>query len=339
MPDLYGVQNMRKIKLICQIVIAFIIASLAYSIIYEPHQDAVRSVIRKQLYAAEQQFSKADKKQPAVEKQVPAAEEKSVQPQGELRITVLDVGQGDAILLQDGKQNIMVDVGDGRNQALLEQRLAEAGVKRVNTVIVTHHHEDHMGNILKVAGKYSVSRILDNGYVNEKNTTSVKLNDILRKGNYKNRVLKAGDTIKFGNDLYFEVLSPGDFVNPKLLKNLNNTSLVMKLHYGNFSMLFTGDAEKGVEALLAEKYGDELKSDVLKVGHHGSRTASIYRFISKVKPAYALISCGTYEKYHHPNENVVGSLEHLGAKVYTTHNSGNLTVITDGQDYTLSTAR
>lgn len=309
---------MRKLKLFLQIFIAFIIAAAAYAALYTPNQETVQAAVRKVL---------------------PQTEQQTAIPEGRLRITVLDVGQGDAILLQDGKRNVMVDVGDGRNRAQLEQELQKAGVDKINTVIVSHHHEDHMGNILQVAGKYGVSRIYDNGLVNEKNTTSVKLDKILRAGNYKNKVLKAGDIVYIDKGYYFEVLSPGDFVDAKLLKNLNNGSLVMKLHYGQFTMLFTGDAEKQVEGLLADKYGAELKSDVLKVGHHGSRTSSIYQFISKVQPSYALISCGPYEIYHHPNKNVVGSLQHLGAKVYTTIDNGSLTVNTDGKTFSVTTEK
>lgn len=310
---------MQKLKLICQIVIAFIIASLGYNILYEPHQEVVRAAVQQRL--------------PGVEQRAAAI------PQGELRITVLDVGHGDAILLQDSKRNVMVDVGDSRNLPLLEQGLRQAGVKRIHTVFVTHHHEDHMGNMLQVAGRYGVSRIYDNGVANPRNKNSLRLHEILSAGNYHNKVLQAGDTVYIDKGYYFEVLAPGDFLPKDALANLNNTSLVMKLHYGQFTMLFTGDAEKEVEGALAERYGSALKADVLKVGHHGSRSSSIYQFISRVKPAYALISCGPFEVYHHPHKNVVGSLRHLGAKVYTTQANGSLTVTTDGQSFSVRTER
>ena len=135
------------------------------------------------------------------------------------------------------------------------------------------------------------------------------------------------------------MLAPGNFLSAKNLKNLNNTSLVMKLHYGDFTMLLTGDAEAPVEDALQQKYGDRLRADVLKVGHHGSKTSSIYKFISKVKAKYALISCGNFAVYHHPNKNVVGSLKHLGAKVFTTFDHGSLTVVTDGKGFSVSTEK
>lgn len=309
---------MRKVKLVLQILAAFIIAQLAFWGLYEPNSDAVKVILDKPSAVS--------------------AEQSNVPPSGSLKITVLDVEHGDAILLQDDKRNIMVDVGDSKNRQLLEQKLSKYGVNRIKSVIVSHHHKDHMGNIFTVAGKYGVSNIYDNGNVNNGNKNSIKLHNILSKGEYNNRVLKSGDVVQIDKGYYFEVLSPGEFLQAdKRIKNdQNNNSVVLKLHYGDFTMLLTGDIEAPAEALLYKKYGSSLKSDVLKVGHHGSKTSSYYKFIEQVKPQYALISCGDFVKYHHPNKNVVGSLEHLGAKVYTTEKNGDLTIVTDGKGFTFT---
>ena len=309
---------MRKVKLVLQILAAFIIAQLAFWGLYEPNSDAVKAILDKPSAVS--------------------AEQSNVPPSGSLKITVLDVEHGDAILLQDDKRNIMVDVGDSKNRQLLEQKLSKYGVNRIKSVIVSHHHKDHMGNIFTVAGKYGVSNIYDNGNVNNGNKNSIKLHNILSKGEYNNRVLKSGDVVQIDKGHYFEVLSPGEFLQAdKRIKNdQNNNSVVLKLHYGDFTMLLTGDIEAPAEALLYKKYGSSLKSDVLKVGHHGSKTSSYYKFIEQVKPQYALISCGDFVKYHHPNKNVVGSLEHLGAKVYTTEKNGDLTIVTDGKGFTFT---
>ncbi len=328
---------MRKIKTIFQFIIAFIIAIFAYNSFYIPHAESVRSAVQSRLPAALQQESTA---------------RSSALPESKLRISVLNVGQGDAILLQDSKQAVMIDVGDSRKrtskdgsvtdnggQEALVKALDKADVKRINTVIVTHHHSDHMGNIMYVRGKYSVKNIYDSGYPNTSYKTSVQLHKDLQAGQYHHRQLQAGDTVKLGPAYYLEVLAPGDFIEPKLYKNINNTSLVLKLHYGDFTMLLTGDAEKGVEGALKQKYGVKLKADVLKVGHHGSPTSSIWQFVNEVKPKYALISCGPFEIYHHPNANVVKSLQHLGAKVLTTYDHGTLTVTTDGKSFDVKTER
>ena len=320
---------MRKLKFVFQIIIAFIVALAAYSGLYQPNAESVRAAVKNNLPQSMQQ------------KQDTGA------AQGRLRISVLDVGQADAILLQDGKRNIMVDVGNdvkdkvgdsGGRQALIKA-LDKAGVNRIKTVFVTHHHRDHMGNIMYVRGKYGVSNIYDSGYVNNGYKASVALNSDLRAGRYNGQALKAGDKITIDKNYYIEVLAPGDFLSKKDLKNMNNTSLVLMLHYGSFKMLLTGDAEAPVEDALQQKYGTALQADVLKVGHHGSKTSSYWPFISKVKPKYALISCGDFSIYKHPNKNVVGNLTHLGAKVLTTHDHGTLTVTTVGKSFDVLTER
>lgn len=320
---------MRKLKFVFQIIIAFIVALAAYSGLYQPNAESVRAAVKNNLPQSMQQ------------------KQDTGTAQGRLRISVLDVGQADAILLQDGKRNIMVDVGNdvkdkvgdsGGRQALIKA-LDKAGVNRIKTVFVTHHHRDHMGNIMYVRGKYGVSNIYDSAYVNNGYKASVALNSDLRAGRYNGQALKAGDKITIDKNYYIEVLAPGDFLSKKDLKNMNNTSLVLMLHYGSFKMLLTGDAEAPVEDALQQKYGTELQADVLKVGHHGSKTSSYWPFVSKVKPKYALISCGDFSIYKHPNKNVVGSLTHLGAKVLTTHDHGTLTVITDGKSFDVLTER
>lgn len=320
---------MRKLKFVFQIIIAFIVALAAYSGLYQPNAESVRAAVKNNLPQSMQQ------------------KQDTGTAQGRLRISVLDVGQADAILLQDGKRNIMIDVGNdvkdkvgdsGGRQALIKA-LDKAGVSRIKTVFVTHHHRDHMGNIMYVRGKYGVSSIYDSGYVNNGYKTSVALNSDLRAGRYNGQALKAGDKITIDKNYYIEVLAPGDFLSKKDLKNMNNTSLVLMLHYGSFKMLLMGDAEAPVEDALQQKYGTALQADVLKVGHHGSKTSSYWPFVSKVKPKYALISCGDFSIYKHPNKNVVGSLTHLGAKVLTTHDHGTLTVTTDGKSFDVLTER
>ena len=314
---------MRRIKLVIQMLVAFIMATFAYAILYQPHQETVRA-------AVQQQLSKTDV--PKAAGPALASGGTAALPAGKLRITLLDVGQG----------NKKDKLGYG-GSAALKMALAKAGVQegvdKINTVIISHHHGDHLGNIKWLAGKYKVSNIYDNAMPNTSNAVSQWLNKELRAGHYHNRVLKAGDRVDLGKGYYFEVLAPGDFLSKQDKARFNNTSIVMKLHYGQFTMLFTGDAEAPVEDYLQQKYGSALKADVLKVGHHGSKTSSIYKFISKVQPQYALISCGKREIYNHPNKNVVGSLQHLGAKVLTTFDHGNIVVTTDGKEFKVSTER
>ena len=255
-------------------------------------------------------------------------------PEGKIKITLMNVDHGDAILLQTNKKNYLIDAGQDSSRALYAANMEKLGVKDVDTMIITHHHRDHMGNAKWSAGKYSIHRIWDTGVVNPTYKASIKMNELLSQGNYKNKVLKAGDTFKL-DGMHFEVLSPGSFLPKFEEKEINNKSLVMKMTFGDFSMLFTGDIEAPAEDVLVNTYGDKLKVDIVKVPHHGSKTSSSWKLISATKPKYALISCGEPEKTHHPNPKVVKAWQAQGVKVYNTMDNGNLTVLTDGKDYSV----
>ncbi|MDO4179216.1 MAG: ComEC/Rec2 family competence protein [Phascolarctobacterium sp.] len=278
------------------------------------------------------------------EQQIPAGKQinqtADIVPAGKLKITVLDVNHGDAILLQTNKHNYLIDAGHKSSRDAFVSNMEKLGVKRVDTLIITHHHRDHMGNAEYAAGKYGISRIWDNGIVNTEYPKSVKLHEILVKGNYKNKVLQAGDRFDFEKTLHFEVLSPGTFL-PEFADDIyhNCTSIVMKMTFGAFSMLFAADVEASAEAAIVKEYGDSLKVDVVKVPHHGAKTSSKLPFVSATSPKYALISCGEPRTDHHPHPKVVSAWENQGAKVYSTLMNGNLTILTDGKDYTVSTEK
>ena len=258
---------------------------------------------------------------------------------GSLKITMLAVDHGDAILLQDGKQNIMIDTGEKRIRSLLMQKLEDLDVKKISTVVVSHHDSDHIGNIFPVIKQFKVDNVYDNGVPRETNSNSVDLHNRLKRGEYNNRCLKAGDTIKINDDYWFEVLSPGPFIRPDFPKQSNNNSVVMKLHYKHFTMLFTGDIEKPAEEVLVKKYGDELKADVLKVAHHGIPTSSTKPFIAKVAPKYAVISCGDHDKVGQPNIGIVTRLRNAGAAVYNTENNGDITIEVNDKGFSVKAAR
>jgi len=238
--------------------------------------------------------------------------------------------------LQTNGKNYLIDSGLDKSRKKYAANMAKLGVDQVDTMIITHHHRDHMGNAKWSAGKYKIHRIWDTGIVNIEYPGSVKMDEVLRKGNYNNKVLKNGDVLKFGDKLSFEVLSPGQFLPEFPKKEINNKSLVMKMHFGDFTMLFTGDIEEEGEQELVKVYDKKLKADIVKVPHHGSKTSSTWNFVSCIKPQYALISCGDPENTKHPSPKVVKTWEKQGAKVYNTMDNGNLTVITDGKDYTVS---
>lgn len=256
-----------------------------------------------------------------------------------LKITMLDVDHGDAILIQEGKQSIMVDVGHKKMKSVLMEKLDALGVKKISTVIITHHDADHIGNVFDVIKKYNVENVYDNGVPRDDHQTSTQLHSMLKRGEYNARRLKAGDTIKIRDDFWFEVLSPGSFIRSDFPKQSNNNSVVMKLHYKAFTMLFTGDIEKPAEGVLTDKYGDKLKADILKVAHHGIPTSSTKEFVSRIAPKYAVISCGEHDKVGQPNMGVVSRLRKLGVTVYNTENNGDITIEVNDKNYSVRSLR
>ena len=258
--------------------------------------------------------------------------------QGQLEIKMLDVGHGDAILLRTKKSSILVDTGDYKHSEQLVARLKKLGVKKLDGLILTHHHLDHIGGSLKILQNFQVKQLYDNGIANPQSEISKELMSRYRSGKLSPRVLKEGQKEELSEGVFLQVLGP---VKSKGFseKDLNNNSLVFKLKYGDFSMLFTGDIEAKAEHNLVKRYGKSLHSTVLKVAHHGSGTSSTYNFLTSVQPQLALISCGEQEKYNHPNKKILGTLEYLQIPVKVTSWQGEITLTTVGKDFELVTEK
>lgn len=278
---------------------------------------------------------------------------------GDLKISMLNVGQGDAILIQTGKQTILIDTSDTDERELLVSELEKFSVTKIDKLILTHPHADHIGNAKVLINpskkelaanpyleKISVAEVYDNGV----NATSPLYKSYMKAVDAKDinhRALKVGDTLDFGNSVKFTVLYPPkeliDAVNNGQKSDPNNESVVGKLTYKKFSMMFTGDAEKKVESeLWADNDAKVLKCDVLKAGHHGSYTASTENFVKAVDPSYVLISCGPEEEkrntYGHPHlEPLENYLEHgINEKnILCTRWNGTITVTSDGKNFSV----
>lgn len=257
-----------------------------------------------------------------------------------LKVKMLNVGQGDAILIQTTEQNVLVDTSDADERDKLRAELYKANCYRLDKIILTHPHADHIGNAawLIKSGVFSVGEIYDNG----KASTNAYYLDYLKKCReyaIPRLTAHAGDVIDLGSGATFTVLASASGI-----KNVNDDSIVGRLTYGNFAMLFTGDAEYPVENFLREEDAD-LSAVVLKAAHHGSRTSNSYDFVMDVAPTYVLISAGepTTKRggntYGHPHSAALDNFLMAGvqpANIFWTFKNGTITVETDGTNTTVT---
>jgi competence protein ComEC len=262
-----------------------------------------------------------------------------------LEVFVLDIGQGDSTLIVSPTGKIvLVDTGDTGNGGNITGaiRHATGGECRIDLFVVSHPHSDHMGSAVPVMKACKVATVLDSGYPH----TTVGYEKYLKAVEASGaRYIKAepGQDFDMGGGAKITVLAPSQpyFKQSELRSGANPpnaNSVVMRLDHGEFSMLFTGDAEAETEARMMEK-GASLKADVLKVGHHGSRYATSEEFLKAVNPDAATISCGSVNKYGHPTPEALKRLKGEGVKVYRTDLQGVIRIVSDGERYRIHTQR
>ena len=289
------------------------------------------------------------KNNPQTEEQTGSTEEKDVK--GNLKITMLNVGQGDSFLIQTSSQNILIDTSDIDEREKLVEELDKAGVTEFDKIILTHPHADHIGGMDKLLkdDKYTVKEIFDNGVVS---TSKIYLGYVKTAESKKIKLssVSAGDTLDFGGGVKFEVLYPTkklvDEVNDgKQKSDPNNESIVGRLVYKDFSMMFTGDAEKPVESeIWADFDAEKIRSTILKSGHHGSKTSSSDTFVETVKPEYVFISAGEPtdkrggNTYGHPHVAALKIYLNAGIKpenILWTWKNGTVVLTSDGKKYSV----
>ncbi|MBU8907629.1 S-layer homology domain-containing protein [Desertibacillus haloalkaliphilus] len=244
----------------------------------------------------------------------------------ELEVHFLGVGQGDAsfIELPNGK-TILIDAGTQTAGEKVVSYLQKAGISSIDLVVATHAHADHIGGLLPVLQEIEVKNILDSGRTH---TSQTYLNylGLVDEKEIPLEVAEVGSQLDLDQSVQLTVLNTGDEQ-----KSLNNSSVALKLDYDEVSILFTGDAEQAIEEEMVNSF--DLSSDILQVGHHGSRTSSTEVFLANVKPKEAVLSYGEGNRYNHPHEEVVQRFNEQGINLYSTATSEDIIVVTDGRSY------
>ncbi len=249
-----------------------------------------------------------------------------------LSVHIIDVGKADAIYIKSNNSNILIDAGDTDTKDKIVQYLKNNNVEKLDLVIATHPHKDHIAGMPNVINSFHIDRFIM-PELPEKIVPTTKTYMSMLKALDSKSVFAENPVI--GNnfnidDLNIEILGP-----TKKYEDLNNNSVVAKLKYKDISFLFTGDAEKEAEADMIAS-GVNLKSTVLKVGHHGSKTSSTQEFLNAVKPKYSVISVGP-DSNNLPKDSTLQRIKKNNIKNYRTDNNGTVVVVTDGTDIKIFT--
>ena len=254
---------------------------------------------------------------------------------GEVRVDMVDVGQGDSILIRTpAAKTILIDAGD--HGANIVAKLRALGVDHLDLVVATHPHADHIGDMLDVVEAFPVKLYSDNGLVHTTQTYELLMQAIEARG-IPYRVAEVGQTYTLDDGARLEVLFPNGTPITGTRSDLNSNSVVTRLTHGKDCMLFMGDAEEPTERALMNQ--GLTPCEVLKVAHHGSDHSSTSAFLNAVQPRVGLISVGTGNRYHHPGEATLPRLISAGIEVHRTDLEGTITVYSSGKGITVTSAR
>lgn len=247
----------------------------------------------------------------------------------QMLVHYIDVGQGDAILIQspNGK-NMLIDGGTKSAGDKVVSFLKSKGVSTLDVVVATHPDADHIGGLIDVLKNFKVNQFIDSG----KAHTTQTYYEILQMIDDKNipfKVAKRNDAIQLDSVLKTNILYADENASDN-----NDASIVIRTSYGSVSFMFTGDAGTNIEGKLLSR--NDIKSTYLKAGHHGSNTSSSASFINAVNPTGTILSYGKDNSYGHPHAEVVERLQTVGSKIYSTAEAGDITITTDGTKHTVS---
>ncbi len=243
-----------------------------------------------------------------------------------LTVHFIDVGQADCALLECGGEYLLIDGGNRDDGQLIVSYLEQQGVESLAAVVCTHAHEDHVGGLPSVLAVYPTKAV----YAPTKTYSSKIFDSFLYYVDQQRLTVTIpapGDTLSLG-EAVLTVLGP-----VKTYPDPNNTSIVLKVEYGDTAFLFTGDMETDAENDMLDWWEGRMDfgCDVLKVGHHGSNTSTGYRFLNEANPTYGVISVGEGNDYGHPHEEPLSRLKQAGVIILRTDKLGHVIAFSDGE--------
>jgi competence protein ComEC len=250
-----------------------------------------------------------------------------------LTVAFLDVGQGDAIYIESPTGvDLLIDGGKDRSAVRELPKIMGPLDRRIDIVLATHPDADHIGGLPEVLSRYGVGTVLESGKAGDSSQADRLIDSIRREAGAVYGIAKQGMRIHLGDGAYADVLFPEG--NASQLRETNDASVVLRLVYGESEFMLTGDAPSWVEERLVQEYGTGLTSDVLKAGHHGSRTSSSDAFLSAAMPQTVVVSAGKDNPYGHPHPEVLENIREIGAAIVSTAESGTIVFRSDGKSVT-----
>jgi competence protein ComEC len=248
---------------------------------------------------------------------------------GILKIIFLDVGQGDSILIEAPNGNqVLIDSGADKSVLKALSRNIPFYDRSIDVLIATHPDQDHIGGFPEILKRYKVNKFLNNGLQSDSKTFQEIENQIKNKNIEEGRLVK-NEIIDLGDGIFLKVLYPNIELEGD---DTNKNSVVLKLIYGDTSILLTGDIPTDVEKYLTMSSGEGLDSDILKVAHHGSKNSLSEEFFSAVSPEYSIISASKDNSFGHPHKEIIDALNNIRTNILRTYEVGDIVFVSNGDN-------